>query len=153
MKKESCQTIQELLIPYLDGELSAEEKKQVREHLESCAVCRERLEEHAALWRLLGAFPAGIEVNLWPRIQLDLRKEEQRSRFRWFCRACAALLLFSFCLWFGQNRGFFSPQGSDSELLAEYRALAEVNGQDLLNDLELVDLAYELTWGEGGEVR
>jgi anti-sigma factor RsiW len=44
-----CEDVNELLIPYLDGELSKEEREAIELHLSTCSRCREELEALAAI--------------------------------------------------------------------------------------------------------
>lgn len=45
----SCSRIEELLVQYIEGDLSAEERRAVDEHLASCAECRGSLETFKSL--------------------------------------------------------------------------------------------------------
>lgn len=44
-----CKDVNELLVPYLDGELSKEEREVVELHLSTCPGCREELEALATI--------------------------------------------------------------------------------------------------------
>jgi predicted anti-sigma-YlaC factor YlaD len=57
-----CEKIEELLSPYLENELSPEEKKLVQEHLESCKSCRILFSSLAEAKRSLSDFPQ-LEVS------------------------------------------------------------------------------------------
>ena len=74
--------------PYVLGALEEHEHERFREHLESCAVCRE---EVAALEVVTGALPAAVEQRSAPAelkqrvmasIQEDLRSEQAREPAR-----------------------------------------------------------------------
>ncbi len=57
------------LSEYLDGELSATERRQVEEHLGGCAACRETLEElRAVVARAALLEDGGPERDLWPGV-------------------------------------------------------------------------------------
>ena len=49
-----CQKIQDNLSAYLDGELPAEDARQVERHVEECAVCRDLLRELRSVADVLG---------------------------------------------------------------------------------------------------
>jgi anti-sigma factor RsiW len=56
-----CRHVRELISQYVDGELSLDEKKDFDSHIQSCASCREELEETRALHQLFASaerFPA-----------------------------------------------------------------------------------------------
>ncbi len=94
----TCKTFHRLVDDYLDHELPAHQRRQVRDHLESCQHCRQEL---AALQGLLAearALPRHIPPakDLWPGIEARLSSSANRP-FRtqtWFF-AMAALLLLS----------------------------------------------------------
>jgi predicted anti-sigma-YlaC factor YlaD len=57
-----CEKIEELLSPYLENELSPEEKRLVEEHLESCKECRLLFSSLEEAQRSLSRFPE-LEVS------------------------------------------------------------------------------------------
>lgn len=82
----NCPQTQNLLHPYLDGELDLVRHLEIEHHLDDCAACRETCEAQRALRTALGAAslcyraPAGFRERL--RASLD-----QASRPAWFRRA------------------------------------------------------------------
>ena len=50
----NCTWIEELLVPYLEGDLQGNERRAVDTHVASCAECRRSLEAFAALEESLG---------------------------------------------------------------------------------------------------
>jgi len=69
-----CDAIRELLSPFIDGELSAEETAQVRKHTASCKDCRQHLEELKYGWSALGAMSvplisADYNARFWKRLR------------------------------------------------------------------------------------
>jgi anti-sigma factor RsiW len=50
--------IKNLISAYMDGELSPRQQLQIDEHLESCAECRQAVEQEQSLSSLLAAWPA-----------------------------------------------------------------------------------------------
>ena len=53
----SCRLFEGGLDAYFDGELNAQSSTVIREHLDKCACCRERLAERVALASLVRAAP------------------------------------------------------------------------------------------------
>ncbi|NYE58407.1 DUF4349 domain-containing protein [Carboxydothermus ferrireducens] len=52
-----CNEVRELLSAYIDGEVTAEEKKQVERHLQSCAGCREAYGQYVDMGAVLKMLP------------------------------------------------------------------------------------------------
>jgi anti-sigma factor RsiW len=52
---QACQTIDPLVTPYVDGELSQPDRQRVDEHLRLCGPCRSRVAAEGAVHRLLAA--------------------------------------------------------------------------------------------------
>ncbi len=50
----NCNRIEDLLVPYLEGGLSEDERRAVEAHVDSCAECRRSLEAFTALEESLG---------------------------------------------------------------------------------------------------
>jgi anti-sigma factor RsiW len=77
-----CQDCEELLHPYLDGELDAARRSAVDEHLRSCADCRRHLEQFQALHRALQMpdlrYPASDMLR--QRLKVQLAKADARER-------------------------------------------------------------------------
>jgi len=98
----NCETAQELLVWYDDGELDPAEAEPARRHLEGCAACREELAALRATMELvrpclLGAqaAPAGAGGRAWSpcrRLALPVL-------------VAAACLLFAGWAWHGAARG------------------------------------------------
>ena len=58
----SCEHIQELLSPYLENELSSEERQRISAHLDSCGECKDLLIQMQQVYTSLTTFPE-IEVS------------------------------------------------------------------------------------------
>jgi len=76
----NCDKIQEMLPAYQDGELSAENEKAVKIHLEGCEVCREEEQLLSASWEMLGELKSiepspDFQSRFWARV----RKEETKQ--------------------------------------------------------------------------
>jgi anti-sigma factor RsiW len=89
-----CPEVQGLLDAYLDRELEPAQSSSVRDHLEVCATCRQRLADREALGRLIRQVPyytapAGLRARL----------AHSRTRASWMSRrlawAAVALLVAS----------------------------------------------------------
>ena len=77
-----CRDVSELLIPYLDGELSEEEREAVELHLSACLPCRKEFEALAATQsKIRQSFEAvaskAPSSQAWARLQQRLAMEEQ----------------------------------------------------------------------------
>ena len=64
----SCNWMENRILPYVDGRLKENERREVETHLESCTACRLRVNEFRAVSGLLDELPA-IE----PSAAFDLR--------------------------------------------------------------------------------
>ena len=72
-----CRHIKKMISRYVDEELSPDEKKGFETHVESCASCREVLEETMALHRLFASaqrFPAPYGFSTRVLANLDERE-------------------------------------------------------------------------------
>src|SRR5262245_52333974 len=76
-----CAAVEHDLDPYLDRELDAEAAATVREHLSTCASCRQRLAEREALGRLVRSVPYREAPG---RLRARIAGNIQRTRsIRW----------------------------------------------------------------------
>ena len=76
--------IQEQLLLYIDGELPDEEMHQIRDHLSACAVCAQRRDELASLWRSeTRSDKVKPSPFLWTRLQARIKEYEQTPAFAW----------------------------------------------------------------------
>jgi len=75
-----CQDAQRRLPGYLDGAMRAQDHAGLREHLDSCAECRDHLESY----RLLNGYLAHVEPVAAPRdLALKIRMQVSRERSPW----------------------------------------------------------------------
>ena len=76
----ACEKIQGLLSPYLDGELTPEEKASVEAHLSSCRECAELFSLLSVATESLAAFP---EVEPGPGLKAKLYAiPDRKKKFR-----------------------------------------------------------------------
>ena len=76
----NCEHIEELLSPYLENELSREQRQTVADHLQACSECRELLSLLQEVSTSLTAFP---EVEISPELRRQLRTiPEKKQRFK-----------------------------------------------------------------------
>ena len=78
----NCQDVEELLIPYLDGELTKEAKEVIELHLSACPLCRRELESLSATQdQLRQRFQTVADktpsVQAWTRLQQRLAAGDQ----------------------------------------------------------------------------
>ncbi|WP_145346597.1 anti-sigma factor family protein [Rosistilla ulvae] len=115
MSSNDCETVQQQLSAYHDGELLAGQQALVARHVEGCAACAESLSSYAAI----GATFAGVPVarkpdDLWDRIESDLPGGRDSATLpsrvaQWFSQspyragvvsmAAAVLLTLGLSLW------------------------------------------------------
>jgi anti-sigma factor RsiW len=155
------------LIPYLRGELPAEDRAAVSGHLRDCAACRVSLEEmRSALEALCSERPAPPEPD-WRRFRAELRaKLAERSVPRWNwglprlvpIAATAAVAAIALVLMLrpgvspppsGEDLPPFQEVaiGSHLDLLRDYPV---VENLDLLEDLDVVQDLDALTPSSAG---
>jgi mycothiol system anti-sigma-R factor len=96
----TCQELDRLLYPYLDGEFQPEERMDVETHLETCAECARRVEKEREIQQTLRrAARHSVQSSRAPQslrtgIQVGLRREQRRaSQFQWLRMSAAALVV------------------------------------------------------------
>lgn len=143
------------LVPYLRGELRAEEQEAVSRHLQECATCRLSLEETRRVFEALRAGRPSPPEPDWRRYRAELRsKLAERSAPRWSwtaprllpIAATAAVAALALVLVLRPGTAP-SPSGEDLppfqevvigshlDLLRDYSV---VENLDLLEDLDVV---------------
>lgn len=140
-----CQDCEELLHPYVDGELDAARRSAVEEHLQTCAACREELKQLQMLRRALQLpeLRQGASEMLRQRLLNELKKADARERRpAWpaWGAAIAAGVLAVALFW------NFAPHGgpSQQELAAMDDAMVDSavdQQQDAQKDDHLTELA------------
>ena len=78
-----CERARELLSPYLDGELSAEERRAVAAHIEGCRACAAQVADFQRVGRTLaeaGREPMPKALAL--RVRANLAREAEREAGR-----------------------------------------------------------------------
>jgi predicted anti-sigma-YlaC factor YlaD len=99
-----CEEVSKGLIAYLDRRADSAERRDVEEHLASCADCRTRAEEFRELWSVMDEVPAiepsfGFDARVRQRVAAEPRR-------RWFDLfvpqprlALSAVLLIALTVW------------------------------------------------------
>ena len=128
---ESCERFLPLLSARLDGELSREEERELREHLEQCPACRALWEELSAVH---DAFPALEQLSAPPGfaqgVMDRIRAREERPKViplfrRPALRAAAGLAAcVVLCLGIYQT-GLLSPVGDNTALYSSSASVEE----------------------------
>lgn len=72
----SCQRIQRLIQPYVDGELSREERDRVEAHVDGCAACAREVREAG---RLVSLLAGALERRVSDRFEQDLMAALERA--------------------------------------------------------------------------
>ncbi|MEZ4547041.1 MAG: zf-HC2 domain-containing protein [Thermodesulfobacteriota bacterium] len=78
MDKMNCEKCSELLLEYMDGELSSEETALVRSHIEACPECLREYEDYAEIRRTASEHAAGPRAIARNRIRPRARREGER---------------------------------------------------------------------------
>lgn len=68
----NCEKMSNLMVSYLDGRASAEDRSSVEAHLNACAACRERAGEFRRLWSAMGEVP-----EIEPSFAFDARLRQR----------------------------------------------------------------------------
>ncbi|WP_163992626.1 anti-sigma factor family protein [Pyxidicoccus caerfyrddinensis] len=95
----TCQELERLLYPYLDGEFQPEERVDLETHLSGCAACQRRVEEETqmklALRRAARHSVQGMRTpaSLRAGIQGGLKREQRRAQYGVWLRAGAMALV------------------------------------------------------------
>jgi hypothetical protein len=100
----------ELLASYVDGELEAEERRQVKAHLDSCAQCTEEVAVAKRAFKALSALeevpaPLGLAT---PAIERAKPQRRMVARLQWAAGTAAAAALvvaIGIILWRGADTG------------------------------------------------
>lgn len=84
----SCDAALELMSPFIDSMVAADEAEYLRSHVEECASCRRQLQSFVSLRTLMaGSEPVGVPEDLHLETRVLLSHERSRnSRERWQTR-------------------------------------------------------------------
>jgi len=104
----SCQTAQELIHAYVDGELDLARSLEVGQHIQECQVCASAYQNQAALRSafkdssLHYSAPAGLEKRIRSSLRREAKSEVGRRLFGWRwlpVGAMALILLLALVIW------------------------------------------------------
>ncbi len=76
-----CDRFAPLLTAYVEGGLNDKQRTKVTEHINTCAACRQEVEQLTELGKLLRANPPAVPLlkpDLWIRIQAEITAEPER---------------------------------------------------------------------------
>ncbi len=151
------------LVPYLRGELTAEEGERLRTHLEGCARCREELASAESVIREIARRVDQIPEPDWAVYQRQLRRKlnaqrgERVRRWRpglaWASLATAAVATSAIVLAFALSAGPRAPAvdqlevegalaDADIGLLRDYPVVEHL---DLLENYDVIENLDQLT--------
>ncbi len=152
----ACESYLELISAQLDGELTADERARLTEHLASCEACRTYMADLAAIRAVLSEaeeadMPAGFTEGVMRRVRESSPRSKKPSVLRRFAplAACAAV----FAVVFAANgfSGFGGASAGDAAAPTEsmtvttadsYSAAAEESEADIILDDAYTD--YDL---------
>jgi anti-sigma factor (TIGR02949 family) len=93
---KSCDDLNVDLLRYLDNDLSEQELKYLRAHLDACVYCLDRLERERALSRFLHEsrplYSAPTELRIQVSAALERNSVQYQSRWDWWRRASPLVL-------------------------------------------------------------
>jgi hypothetical protein len=100
-----CNQYRELLSPYLDGVLPADQQRSLENHLQQCSSCQEELEALRRTVSLLQTWseaelelPAGFEARLHSRLEATCRPWYRQLPKGWLSLAAAAAVMVAVAL-------------------------------------------------------
>lgn len=137
----SCEKISNVLIAYLDGRASGQERRDVEAHLKLCAACRERAEEFRRLWHAMEEVPA-IEPTLGfdARLRQRLAAEPQRKAWSWLVPAprlsLAVALLAILSVWVAARQPVVEPAAGSEAQFRMIKDLGVLENYDVLKNFE-----------------
>jgi anti-sigma factor RsiW len=147
-----CEDMSKDLIGYLDRRANSAERREVEDHLASCASCNARAEQLRGVWSVLEEVPA-IEpsFDFDARVRARVAAEPQPRWFRWLMPqprlAFSMALLLALSVWMSKlpqpNAATHSAEAqNDSEQFQEIKDLGVLENYDVLTDF---DALSELT--------
>jgi len=156
----NCKLIEKNLIDFLDENLSPELTKQISEHIESCAACRELAQSFASVWKSADQ-PDEIELpsRFWASIQADLDQiDSSRERKPIFRRIIpvlqpiAAIAAVLAVVLLGNSFGNIpiTTTQADSEVVDLWEEY-ELESFDRFPSGSMVDLYFDIEIGEGDQ--
>ena len=164
------------LVPYLRGELNADERARVGAHLAGCAQCREAAESSASILKNLASAVDGVREPDWVAYRSQLRQKLRASQassgrvrgrwwadlqmpvFRWPSMAMGAAAVAVLAIAMHRGAGVVPAPGvdqlelqqelssADVGLLANYRVVEHL---DLLENYDVIEHLDELGPGDG----
>ena len=127
----NCETMEELLSAYIDGETSEEEQQAVEQHVASCASCRAMLQDFSTAQTLLRTLPV-LEAPQGFRQRVTGRVEQRSRSWMWnwklmprFAFGTVALLMI------GAGILFWNWRQAPNQI-EQYTASIEVYAEDIL---------------------
>jgi anti-sigma factor RsiW len=156
------------LVPFLRGELNAEERDQVRHHLDGCAQCRDAMGALATTMQRVSARLLELPTPEWSAYRRELRlklarRTEARSRWwrpglAWASLATAAVGIGALVLALSMRPSSHGPtpevdqlameqsaEPVDVGLLRNYKVVEQL---DLLEDYDVIEHLDELPAAE-----
>lgn len=129
----NCETMEELISAYVDGEVTAEERQTVERHVASCASCRAALQDFSTAQTLLRTLPVlDAPQGFRQRVTAHVEQTPRSWAWRWlvaprFALGAIALLLI------GAGVLFWNWRQAPNQI-EQYTASIEVYAEDILFD-------------------
>ncbi len=144
-----CSVVKNLLIEFLEGELSGRDKSDIEEHLKDCLSCRQEQEMLSVSWQMLGSYRAPkLKDDFTPSLMRRIHSEQSeiikvkytlpRFIFRQMVPVLASvvmgILIFS---WFGKR-----PQDTRIAKIKPQKTVqvaAKVADKEIIQNLDVLE--------------
>jgi hypothetical protein len=158
---KECEQVRLLLIPYLDGEATREEKAWLLSHVGACPSCAGDLEAHKRIGSLMAALcaPKGAPRYSLPdepfaervRAKAHARSRNLRLALRGLQAAAIVLLALSILSWLGKPESNSRVAGlkPEDELIRNLDILEELDDAGLEPTRDLVKLLADIPKDQG----
>ncbi len=144
----NCGRIESQWIDYLDGRVSAAERREVEQHLAACASCRARVEGFRGVWKVLEETPAP-EPSAWFDARLRQRIAAEPPPGIWMRMAAwlpqprlalATLALVLVGIWAATATRplLFSPAASRPVAMSEEQNFRMIKNMQVLENYEVL---------------
>lgn len=153
----NCHNVKNLLVPFLDGELSGVRKEEIEAHLKICAACRKEKELFSQSWQMLDNYAApelkdDFTVSLMRKIHQEQSEIIKVSYRRpWFVlRPVVPVLASIIVLLLTTVSLFWKKPAVEMNLVKQASSLngkivTVVNDEEIIKNLDILENADLLT--------
>ena len=127
----NCETLEELISAYVDGEVTEEERQTVEQHVASCASCRAALQDFSTAQTLLRTLPV-LDAPQGFRQRVTERVEQKSRSWAWRWLAAPRFALGTIALLSISAGVLFWSLRQTPNQIEQYAASIEVYAEDIL---------------------